>query len=171
MRRIIAIGIGAGVFFAAMYWLLRRNQFQRNAKQEFFRMLLGAWLAFLCAPAFLVDNGYHETNLTPFRMIAMYGRVLQAGNIRYFIVNLIGNVFIFAPIGFLLPCCSKKRGFWRTIGIGFGVSLSIELIQLALPRCSDVDDLLLNTLGTALGYGLYILVNILRKGKLNYEGN
>lgn len=38
---------------------------------------LGAWLSIFVAPAFLVDNGYHETNLTPFRMIAMYGRVLR----------------------------------------------------------------------------------------------
>ena len=170
MRRIIAIGIGAGVFFAAMYWLLRRNQFRHNAKQEFFRMLLGAWLAFLCAPAFLIDNGYHETNLTPFRMIAMYGRVLQAGNIRYFIVNLIGNVLIFAPIGFLLPCCSKKRGFWRTMGIGFVISFhwAHPAGTSQMQRCRRP---VIKRTGDALGYGLYILVPILRKGKLNYEGN
>ncbi|MBQ2750269.1 MAG: VanZ family protein, partial [Clostridia bacterium] len=43
---------------------------------------------------------------------------------------------------------------------GFLMSLSIELLQLPFAvRASDVDDLILNSLGVVLGYGIYALVN------------
>jgi glycopeptide antibiotics resistance protein len=38
------------------------------------------------------------------------------------------------------------------VAAGFLLSLSIELAQLAIPtRATDVDDVILNTLGTAIG--------------------
>ncbi|MBR5859317.1 MAG: VanZ family protein, partial [Clostridia bacterium] len=51
-----------------------------------------------------------------------------------------------------------------TIAAGAGVSLLIEILQLPFyDRVSDIDDLLLNTLGFAIGYGIYRLVKL--KGK------
>lgn len=47
---------------------------------------------------------------------------------------------------------------WKTALFGFGVSLFIEATQLILPRGTDVDDLLLNTFGTLLGYALFALI-------------
>lgn len=50
---------------------------------------------------------------------------------------------------------------WRPVGarcaaiIGFCGSLAIEVAQLFSERCSDVDDLWLNTLGALAGYGVY----------------
>ena len=60
-----------------------------------------------------------------------------------------------APLGFL--SAAVLAVFWRarrTILSGFGVSLSIELIQLCCGRRTSVDDLLLNTLGAAAGFAL-----------------
>ena len=69
--------------------------------------------------------------------------------------NIGGNTALLAPLGLLLPL------FWRyfssakrTILFGFGVSLSIELIQLIAGGVTSVDDLILNTAGAALGYAL-----------------
>lgn len=69
-------------------------------------------------------------------------------------VNIFGNIALLFPLGLLLPL------FWRwferagrTIGWCFGTSLSIELIQLVAGGVTSVDDLLLNTLGGALGFG------------------
>ena len=46
------------------------------------------------------------------------------------------------------------------MGLGFAVSLSIELSQLLLAvRIFDVDDILLNTLGALLGYAAFKLVS------------
>jgi glycopeptide antibiotics resistance protein len=72
-----------------------------------------------------------------------------------------GNVALFLPLGFLLPMLAPRLDrFWRTVGAGFVVSALIELSQVAFPgvRRADVNDVLMNTLGAALGYLLYRLV-------------
>lgn len=68
-------------------------------------------------------------------------------------VNITGNIALLFPLGLFLPL------FWRwferagrTIWWCFGTSLSIELIQLVAGGVTSVDDLLLNTLGGALGF-------------------
>jgi glycopeptide antibiotics resistance protein len=66
-----------------------------------------------------------------------------------------GNVLLFAPFGFLLPLLvPAMRRWWRVLAVGAGVSLCIELYQLAWPsvRRADVNDLLMNALGTLLGF-------------------
>lgn len=68
--------------------------------------------------------------------------------------NVLLNVALFVPLGGLLPLLWKKcRKWYVTLPIGFGLSLAIELVQLAfcLGSC-DVDDLFTNTLGAVIGY-------------------
>ncbi len=76
---------------------------------------------------------------------------------------------MFMPFGFLLPIMSRKlRGFFRIILLGFVLSLAVELVQLATNTgCFDVDDLLLNTVGAALGFLIFALVQ--RRRKKNAE--
>ena len=65
---------------------------------------------------------------------------------------------MFMPIGFCIPLLwnvSKKK----VILIGAGISLFIESIQLFLRRGTDIDDLILNTVGVGLGLVVYILVS------------
>jgi glycopeptide antibiotics resistance protein len=69
------------------------------------------------------------------------------------------NVLLFVPVGFLLPLLwtkfKKKRA---TILYGALLSLAIELGQLLTFRATDIDDLLLNTAGTAIGCFLFALI-------------
>ncbi|MGM9568224.1 MAG: VanZ family protein [Clostridia bacterium] len=70
------------------------------------------------------------------------------------------NVLLFLPLGFLLPLLSQGyHGLSRTVAAGFLCSLAIECGQLLNLRCSDVDDLLMNTLGALCGYGLWFMVS------------
>lgn len=65
-----------------------------------------------------------------------------------------GNVLLFAPFGFLLPLLiPAMRRWWRVLTASAGVSLAIELYQIAWPsvRRADVNDLLMNALGALLG--------------------
>lgn len=69
--------------------------------------------------------------------------------------NIAGNAALLAPLGFLLPLFWRYFGrAKRTILFGFGVSLSIELIQLIAGGVTSVDDLILNTAGAAAGFAL-----------------
>ena len=84
---------------------------------------------------------------------------------RDLLLNVIGNVGLFIPSGILLPIvCKRLDGFWKVLAAGAGMSLCIEILQLPFRvRASDVDDLIMNTLGVAVGYGLYALVRKRRK--------
>ena len=71
-----------------------------------------------------------------------------------------GNVALFLPLGFLLPLLAPRLDrLWRTVGTGFALSAAIELSQVAFPgvRRADVNDVLMNTLGAALGFLAYRL--------------
>lgn len=75
------------------------------------------------------------------------------------IINIIGNFAMFIPGGIMLPLIYKNiNSFKRLFFTGFGISLAIEILQLPFAvRCSDIDDLILNTAGCAAGYGIYLL--------------
>ena len=84
---------------------------------------------------------------------------------RELLLNVIGNVLMFIPSGIILPILYKKLdGFGKTVAAGAGISLCIELLQLPFSvRSSDIDDLILNTLGAAIGYGLFAAAKALRR--------
>ena len=85
-----------------------------------------------------------ELNLIPF----------SAGPIDS--VGYMLNVVLFLPLGFLLPLLWPKQDrFWKILLAGVAFSLLIELSQLLNIRNSDIDDLLLNTLGAVIGFALY----------------
>jgi len=72
------------------------------------------------------------------------------------IIGLILNVIMFIPFGILLPLLWKKgAGLKETVFISFLFSLLIEISQLFNFRATDIDDLLMNTLGGLIGYIIY----------------
>lgn len=100
-------------------------------------------------------KGYSDINIIPFSGIKI---ILQSGDIGYIFVNILGNILIFSPTGFLLPLLWKKtKTITAVVFIGFMISLLIECIQFFSSRGSDVDDLILNTVGTFLGYIIFSL--------------
>ena len=85
------------------------------------------------------------------------------------IEGMILNAIMFAPLGFLLPAYFERYRHWgRTLAAGFLTSLTVELIQLFTFRATDVDDLIMNTLGTLVGFLLAKLV--LRRRTAVYRG-
>lgn len=69
------------------------------------------------------------------------------------IMGMVLNMVMFAPLGFLLPAYFERYRHWgRTLAAGFLTSLTVELIQLFTFRATDVDDLIMNTLGTIVGF-------------------
>ena len=68
----------------------------------------------------------------------------------------------FIPFGMLLPVLRKRRmRFGKVFLLSFELSLVIEVSQLILRVGScDVDDMILNTLGGCIGYGLYWIAHL-----------
>lgn len=89
-------------------------------------------------------------NLVPFRTMA---HDLRWGG-RDFVVNFVGNVVVFLPLGALLWRLDPRRvSAWKVVAAAAAFSGSIELAQwFSGRRVCDVDDILLNTAGALLGY-------------------
>jgi glycopeptide antibiotics resistance protein len=81
------------------------------------------------------------------------------------LLNLIGNTTMFIPLGIVWPSVFKKLDTHsKVIAAGVGVTLTIEILQLPFfGRATDIDDLILNSLGFLMGYGIYLLVRKLKK--------
>ena len=79
-------------------------------------------------------------------------------------INIIGNITMFIPVGLAWPFCFKKLDtIGKTVLVGAGFPLFIEITQLPFyDRCSDVDDLILNTIGIFIGALIYFGVKRLR---------
>ena len=101
-------------------------------------------------------NGmYRSINLIPFNTISEY--VVQGGSIAGIsLANVLGNILLFVPMGVLLPIVFQKCDKWcKTVLIGAVVSTAIECVQYFFARSADIDDVILNTLGTAVGFLIY----------------
>ena len=74
--------------------------------------------------------------------------------------DMLENVAVFVPLGVLLPLVTRTSSFSRVLLWGFLASLAIEVLQLVNSiaanggHASDVNDLLANVLGAAVGYGV-----------------
>ena len=95
-----------------------------------------------------------ENNYIPFVVI---NDLIDTKPFSIMAYNIIGNIALFIPFGLSLPLkYTKMRKFTYCIFVGFSFSVGIELCQLLLPhRQTDIDDVILNTLGTIIGYYLY----------------
>ena len=85
--------------------------------------------------------------------------------------NIILNFCMFIPLGIWLPLGIKGfRKFWKTYLAGFSFTLFIECIQMLFKRgIFELDDILGNTVGTMIGYGLFaigvLIIDIIKKRK------
>ena len=102
----------------------------------------------------VVKYGWDTANFTFFKTIRMY--IDYAYKLNSF-ENLVGNVVVFIPFGFLLPLVLKKgKNFLLMFFNTFLFVLGIEVFQLfSAFGVFDVDDILLNCCGAVIGYLLW----------------
>lgn len=99
----------------------------------------------------------YQYNFTPFREISRYMKYRDVVGMNAFLINIVGNVVVFMPFGFFVPGLEKRKSgpffeFFKITVLGFFFSMAVETVQLVTKvGCFDVDDLILNTLGVALG--------------------
>jgi glycopeptide antibiotics resistance protein len=97
-------------------------------------------------------------NLTPFYMLRIYKAFYGLGDVLYIIVNFLGNMLVFLPLGFFPALLFRQESWWRSALTGCCVSVFVEWGQYFLLRQSDVDDVILNTLGALAGYWLFLVL-------------
>lgn len=99
-----------------------------------------------------------QLNLTLFAdLINIYNNV---GMSYQFLRLFLGNILWFVPFGFLLPMLLKRISFLKIIVIGFLFSFTIEASQFIFYKgVAELDDLILNTIGVAIGYSFFLFFN------------
>lgn len=115
--------------------------------------LEGQW----AAPAEMLQRGLErlrtleKIHLVPFHTIGPQLRALPAITS---VTQLLGNILLFAPWGFFLPLLwPRLRRPLTLVGMALLLTCSIEFTQLFINRFVEVDDVMLNFLGSMLGAG------------------
>lgn len=157
-------------------FLLRSKRYKRvSFKRE---LLLNGFVVYLIAvisvTLFPIDIIWGESTRTfhPVFNIIPFVDILTdlprsqfsiAFKIKFLVRNLGGNLILLLPFGIFLPSMwVRLRSFWKTVMIGALTSLLIEVLQYGLAylgygwgRATDIDDLILNTLGVMIGFLIY----------------
>lgn len=169
--------MAAALPFALVFrlWAVRRLRRQGLATTPLHEAGLLAFLLFLAglAAVTILPRGWQWTaptwdrvNLRLFRVFRDSLAVWRSGDSGYFVINVLGNLVMFFPLGFFpaLLWEEKGHGLLRGTGTALFASCVIEFCQLFQNRGTDVDDLWLNALGGAVGYGIYRLLERRRPG-------
>lgn len=178
------LALPVSVITAVIYWFVRRAihkkrlgyKFKGSHKKavwnEVIRVLFVFWTALVFGGTllptrldivWLSQHGWKIRDLISFSpqwdFFAEAEGLLYLRN--YFSSHFLLNIMMFVPIGLALPFVLKKQNFGKVIIIGFCMSLLIELIQPFVHRGAALDDLICNTLGTVIGYLLYLLMKLI----------
>ena len=121
------------------------------ARQTSFCLLMGYVFLVLCTTIFYREETFEKR---------YYLQPLWSYGVLYnkLLAQIIMNVFLFIPIGFLVGGALKKKHLWNALGFGFVLSLFIEVTQLISTRgVFNVDDIIHNTLGCVIGFICFVL--------------
>ena len=103
----------------------------------------------------LTDTELNTTsgiNIIPFTEIMRYEMGSKAFN-----MNVIGNILIFIPFGYFVSSYVKANKVSHILFISIITSFTVEVVQ------HYIDDIILNVVGSILGFLLYIALNAISK--------
>lgn len=151
--------------FAVGYLLIYRVMMKGTKRVKFSKvlwvLLLVGYLGVLCMVTLLrPGEGWHAGRIYP--LFYSYKSAWHSFNVMEW-RNLILNIAMFVPFGFLLPMSFVFfQKFWRTYLAGFLVTLGIETAQLIFKMgVVECDDVFNNFLGAMIGYGFYAIVRLI----------
>ncbi|MYL55011.1 VanZ family protein [Pontibacillus yanchengensis] len=161
-----------GILITLVWILVKLIQFFRKSREISYKdacvdtLFFASILFIISKTMFPLDIG-SMTSISPSPNINLvpFATIQQQLSHSYYLVplrNIGGNILLFIPLGFIV---SLKYQWLSSLGkvilFGVGLSLIIETIQIPLNmRSFDVDDLLLNGVGTIVGYGLQKLFRV-----------
>ena len=131
-------------------------------------MLLSYFLFFASLPGRGgLPEGYAGINLVPFAEILRYVNKWSEVGMAYAMLNIVGNIVCFIPMGIIFPLLFKRmEKLYRATVLGLAISICVETVQLVSGvGVFDIDDIILNTVGAAAGYGIFAASRALNRKK------
>jgi glycopeptide antibiotics resistance protein len=145
----------AAVVFLGLVWHLRRRGLLTVAR--------AAVALVLCvyAAGVVANTVFPIFRDMPARDAAWNSSLVVVPLVDYELADAVTNILIFVPVGMLVPLLLARASWWRVVAAGAVFSLAIEVTQFVTAHLlggghiADVNDLLSNTVGGALGLGLF----------------
>lgn len=109
------------------------------------------------------DVSWSTSNFTLFKEMFRY----EFGT-KLFFHNVIGNMLMFIPFGFLISYFLKLEKPYSIIILSFITSVTIEVTQLLIGRVFDIDDIILNVIGGLIGFLLFYILGKIEKHLPNW---
>ena len=170
----VAVSYGTIVAFISVLWLLVRGYFAVRARMVCWRREAQLLLVYIClivvarftfCPFGKVDGQIQPLLFDASRIFPPHINLIPLAHLLDYLImgeavlNTVGNIAMFVPIGIIWPLVFRQLdSHKKAITAGVGFSLCIEILQLPFfDRVTDIDDLILNSLGFAIGYGIYLL--------------
>ena len=141
---VIILSIISYIFFRILVRIKYKKKFEFN--REFTLILFIAYLLILFFIFTYPVNEYGHNNYNLFKELLRY----KIGSTGFF-NNIIGNILLFIPFGMFLRYYFKIKVI-SLIFITILYSLSIEITQILINRVFDIDDIILNLIGSIIGY-------------------
>lgn len=120
--------------------------------QDLMNLMFIVYLFLLFQLVTTTDFESYSNNFIPFKEIMRY-RIDSS----LFYRNVIGNIILFVPFGYLVSYYIKSPKYYITLILTFITSLSTEIIQMYIGRSFDIDDIILNFVGGLVGFLIYKL--------------
>ena len=140
------------------------------------RAMIGVIIVWLMAAVYLMFSGastlrsgedygqylHRHIELVPFESTQNYLDMLRLDRINPDIVarNIAGNIAMFVPLGFLLPCIADRFAKLKfTLSGAVLLAFVLEALQLLTLRGSfDIDDIILRSVGAMLGFAVWHII-------------
>lgn len=121
------------------------------------------FLIFCSTIIFRTTGEIRQYNFHPFWSY----QAIQDGREELLAENIM-NVVVFIPVGLLLGIAFKQMTWWKALLVGCSISVTIEALQFFLMRgFSEVDDVMHNTVGCLIGYGIMTILRIIFNTRYN----
>ncbi|MGF7436868.1 VanZ family protein [Lentilactobacillus senioris] len=155
------------IFILIPLFIILMISMYRRGRLNFYRFV--ELLLFMVYVYFLIDLTQFPVFMMKHSEIARigYGHQYMKINLNLTSVlsqgafQVIGNLVMLLPLSIFVAYLFKVNKFQQNLSVGLSTTFGIELIQLVLNyfyfgnRTFDINDLVLNTIGYIIGYGLY----------------
>ncbi len=138
------------------------NHEKINIFNDFKMLIYIIYLFVLFQLVTTIDFKSFSNNFTPFKEIMRYEFTSPL-----FIRNVIGNIIIFIPFGYLVSDIiymnTKHKNIIIVLLFVALTSLGIETTQMYIGRSFDIDDIILNFVGGLFGYIVFLIIKSIFK--------
>ena len=146
----VVIVLALAYTMSALAWGMAKSWRQAWALLAFGYIALLLYVTVFSRPS----NSEMTYSLLPF---SSYLQIANGDD--YLLPQVIMNVVVFVPVGFLSRAAFKEWSWGKAIGYGSMFSIVVEMLQLVLMKgTAEIDDVFHNTLGCVIGIAAYELL-------------